>query len=82
MASLFTPTLKQQEDTHRSVPTAIRQAVVELKTEFPFLHLREIADVCFVRYGRRPSHHTVQSILAENPPRQQNHPTLSPLCRN
>jgi putative transposase len=68
MASLFTPTLKQQEDTHRSVPTAIRQAVVELKTEFPFLHLREIADVCFVRYGRRPSHHTVQSILAENPP--------------
>ena len=65
MGSLFTPTSKQREDLHRSVPTAIRLAVVELKTEFPFLHLREIADVCFVRYGRRPSHHTVQSILAE-----------------
>ena len=71
MGSLFTPTSKQREDLHRSVPTVIRLAVVELKTEFPFLHLREIADVCFVRYGRRPSHHTVQSILAENPPLQR-----------
>ena len=68
MSSLFTPTVKQREDLHRSVPTAIRLAVVELKTEFPFLHFREIANVCFVRYGRRPSHHTVQAILASNPP--------------
>src|SRR5512135_235080 len=68
MGSLFTPTPKQREDLHRSVPTAIHLAVVELKTEFPFLHFREIANVCFVRYGRRPSHHTVQSLLAENPP--------------
>ena len=68
MSNLFTLTTKQREDFHRNVPTAIRLAVVELKTEFPFLHFREIADVCFVRYGRRPSYHTVQSILAENPP--------------
>lgn len=71
MGSLFMPTVKQREDLHRSVPTAIHLAVVELKTEFPFLHFREIADVCFVRYGRRPSHHTVQSLLAENPPPQR-----------
>jgi putative transposase len=71
MGSLFTPTVKQREDLHRSIPTAIRLAVVELKTEFPFLHLREIADVCFVRYNRRPSHHTVQAILAENPPHER-----------
>ena len=61
----------EEQDLHRSIPTAIRLAVVELKTEFPFLHFREIANVCFVRYGRRPSHHTVQSILAENPPRKR-----------
>ena len=71
MSNLFTPTVKQREDLHRSIPTAIHLAVVELKTEFPFLHFREIADVCFVRYGRRPSHHTVQSILAQNPPRER-----------
>jgi len=71
MGSLFTPTMQQREDLHRSIPTAIRLAVVELKTEFPFLHFREIADVCFVRYGRRPSHHTVQSLLAQNPPQQR-----------
>src|SRR5437588_9822236 len=34
LGRLFRPTPKQQERTHRSVPTAIRQAVVELKTEF------------------------------------------------
>jgi putative transposase len=68
MASLFIPTTKQREDTHRSLPTNMRQAIVDLKTEFPLLHLREIATICYVQFGRRPSHHTIQTILAESPP--------------
>jgi len=82
MGSLFTPTVKQREDLHRSIPTALRLAVVELKTEFPFLHFREIADVCFVRYNRRPSHHTIQSILAENPPRERKSRRYPPYSEN
>jgi transposase len=68
MTSLFTPTQKQREDTHRSLPTAMRQVIVDLKAEFPSLHLREIAKICYVQFGRRPSHHTIQSVLAASPP--------------
>lgn len=73
MMSLFKPTQKQTEDTHRSLPTAMRQVIADLKTEFPFLHLREIATVCYIRFGRRPSHHTIQAVLASSPPSTRTH---------
>lgn len=73
MSSLFTPTQKQREDTHRSLPTAMREVIIELKAEFPFLHLREIATICYVRFGRKPSHHTIQRVLAETAPRPNKH---------
>jgi transposase InsO family protein len=68
MVGLFKPTPKQREDTHRNLPTPMRQAIVDLQAEFPFLHLREIATVCYIQFGRRPSHHTIQAVLASSPP--------------
>ncbi len=64
MRSLFTappapPTLR--------VPDHIRQAIVALKAEHPALHFREIATICYVRFGRKLSHKTVKRVLAETP---------------
>jgi transposase len=67
MLSLFRPTRKQVEDHHRSLPPPMRQAIVDLKAEYPGLSLHELAQICYVRFGRRPSHHTVQLVLADGP---------------
>jgi hypothetical protein len=29
---------------------------------------REIAEICSLRFGRKPSHHSVQRVLADGPP--------------
>ncbi len=68
MRSLFTtppapPTLR--------VPAYIRQAIVMLNAEHSALHFREIATICYVRFGRKLSHKTVKRVLAETPPPQQ-----------
>ena len=68
MSGLFIPPSKQLHDTHKSLPTPMRQVIADLKAEFPSLHLREIAKICYVQFGRRPSHHTIQAVLAESPP--------------
>lgn len=78
MLSLFKPTQKQMEDSHRGLPAAMRQAIVDLKGEFPFLHFREIATVCYIRFGRRPSHHTIQAVLASSPPPLHTHRRYPP----
>ena len=49
----------------------MREAIVALKAEHPGLHLREIATICYVRFGRRPGHQTVKRVLAETPPLEQ-----------
>ncbi len=49
------------------LPPTIRDAIEALKMEHPPFHLREIAQICYVRYGRRPSIQTVKRILAEAP---------------
>jgi hypothetical protein len=67
MASLFRPTSRQMQDHHRSLPPPIRQGIVDLKAEFAALSLREIAQICYVRFGRRPSHHTIKQVLADGP---------------
>jgi transposase len=46
------------------LPAAIRELIVQLKAEHPPLHFREIATICYVRYGRRPSVQTIKRILA------------------
>ncbi len=65
--SLFRPTRKQVEDHHRSLPPPMRQAIVDLKTEFAGLGLQEIAGICYVRFGRRPSPITIRQVLADGP---------------
>src|SRR5690242_5931386 len=46
-----------------ALPAAMRQAILELKAEYPGFHLRELASICAIRFGRCPSHHTVQRVL-------------------
>ena len=64
MTSFFAPMARS---THR-LPTAIREAICVLKAEHPALNTDEITTICWVRFGHRPSSHTVKRILAENPP--------------
>ncbi|MDQ6906491.1 MAG: helix-turn-helix domain-containing protein, partial [Chloroflexota bacterium] len=64
MASLFAPHVEK----HHRLPTAVREAICALKAEHPPLNTYEITTICWVRFGHRPSSHTVKRILAENPP--------------
>jgi hypothetical protein len=41
--------------------------VVALKAEHRALHFREIANICYVRFGRCPRVKTIKRILAEAP---------------
>ena len=62
MASLFaTP---PPASTPR-LPPALREAVVALHAEHRALHFREIATICYVRFGRRPSVKTIKRMRAE-----------------
>ncbi len=65
MASLFPP---PKVEKHRRLPAKIRQGIRDLKGEHALFHASEIADICAVRFGHRPSPHTVRRILAEDPP--------------
>ncbi len=62
MASLFAP---PKVEKHKSLPDKIRKAILELKAEHPDIRPNEIATICYVRFDRRPSPHTVKRILAE-----------------
>jgi putative transposase len=68
MHSLVRPTAKQQQDAHRSLPPPMRQCIVDLKADYAGLSLHEIAAICYVRFGRRPSPNTVKQVLADGPP--------------
>ena len=63
MRSLFAPSREQR----RHLPDEIRQAIVTLSAEYPALRPHQIATICEVRFGRRPSPHTVKRVLAEEP---------------
>jgi DNA-directed RNA polymerase specialized sigma24 family protein len=69
MISLFaSKPRKQPQETARSLPPDMRQLIVDLRVELPTMSLREIAEICAVRFNRQPSHHTVQLVLASGPP--------------
>src|SRR5215831_9983536 len=67
MRSVFRPTQQQRQDQHRSLPSPMRQCIVDLRVDSPPLSLREIAQICYVCFGRRPSHHTIRCVLADGP---------------
>jgi putative transposase len=49
------------------IPPVLRRVILELKAEYAGLSPHEIARICYARFDRRPSHHTVEQILAEHP---------------
>jgi transposase InsO family protein len=51
----------------RTLPPPIRQAIVDVHAEYPPLSLREIASICYARFGRRPSPRTIKLVLAAGP---------------
>ena len=51
----------------RTLPLEMRQAIVDLRAEYPAFTFHEIATICSVQFGRRPSSHTIQLILASGP---------------
>jgi putative transposase len=59
MQSLFET---EPADDNRRLPEVIRQAIVQLKAEYPAFRPNELATICS---DRRPGRHTVQRILAE-----------------
>src|SRR3954454_968802 len=63
MSSLF----DAESAKPRKLPPAVRRLIVDLKAEHPALSLGEVARICYVRFGRRPSKHTIRRILAEEP---------------
>ncbi len=65
MASLTPP---PKVERHRQLPAPIRQAIIDLKREYPALNTHEITTICWARFGQRPSPRTVKRILAESAP--------------
>ncbi len=51
IAKLFTPPVTPPP----CLPPAMRDLIVQVKAEYPPLHLREIATICYIRFGRCPS---------------------------
>ena len=51
----------------RSLPPPMRQAIIDLKAEYSAFTLHEIATICYAQFGRRPSPHTIQLVLATGP---------------
>jgi len=58
---------EEQLDSRRLLPRVIRRAIVELKAEYPAFSAHELARICYARFGRRPSPHTIKRVLAEEP---------------
>lgn len=69
MANLFPPTPPPSlpKLDKRGLPPPLRQAIVDAHAEYPELSLHEIASICYVQFGRKPSPHTIQLILATGP---------------
>lgn len=67
MASLFPKERTPAPEPGRSFPPEMRQLIVDLKAEHPGFRPHELARICFLRFGRKPSDHTIQRVLAEGP---------------
>src|SRR5260221_13585043 len=63
MQSLF-PSGEQggERETGKTLSAEIRQLIVDLHYEMPAMSWREIAEICYIRYGRKPDHKNVKRI--------------------
>jgi hypothetical protein len=55
-------------ETSKTLPPDIRQLIMDLHFELPTMSWREIAEICYIRYGRRPDHKNVKRIATSGPP--------------
>src|SRR5260370_34640527 len=61
MASLFASGEQGgARETGKTLPPEIRQLIVDLHAEMPTMSWREIAEICYIQYGRRPGHKSVK----------------------
>lgn len=67
MASLFADFRESKQQDRRMLPPPLRQLIVDRKTEYPAFTPHELATLCYVASGRRPSSHTVKRIVATGP---------------
>src|SRR6266487_381176 len=67
MASLFHKERREPPAPGRNLPPEMCQLIVNLKAEYLGFSLREISTICFLHFGRKLSHHTVQRVLADGP---------------
>jgi hypothetical protein len=70
----------------RTLPPPMRQEIVDLRAQYPAFTLHEIATICYAKFGRRPSPHTIQLILASMRGRELSRnrdpaPTIEPVHR-
>lgn len=65
MLSLFATDPAAARAKRRGLETAIRRMIVELKAEHPKLNANEIANIVYVRTGRRLGKHTPGRVLSE-----------------
>jgi len=71
MASLFPEAPGAERLNKRELPQELRQLLVDLKAEYPAFRPNELATICYISTGRRPSPHTVQRILQSDLPLQR-----------
>jgi hypothetical protein len=55
-------------ETSKTLPQEARQLIVDLHAELPTMSWREIAEVCYIRTGRRPDHKNVKRIATSGSP--------------
>jgi hypothetical protein len=67
-------------ETGKTLPEEIRQLIVDLHAEFPTMSWREIAEVCSIRYGRKPDHKSVKHSAASGPPPSLQARRYQPWC--
>jgi len=67
MASLFAEFHEAKQVDRRALPPPLRQLIVDRKTEYPACTPHQLATLCYVASGRRPSARTVKHILATGP---------------
>ncbi|HEX4204098.1 MAG TPA: hypothetical protein VHZ51_07840 [Ktedonobacteraceae bacterium] len=56
-----------ERETSKTLPDYIRQLIIDLHFDLPTMSWREMAEICFIRYGRKPSHHSVKHIATSGP---------------
>src|SRR5258707_1346893 len=55
-------------ESSKTLSQEIHQLIVDLHAELPTMSWREIAEICYIKSGRRPDHKVVKRIATTGPP--------------